>query len=124
MPDVPPNPGRGLTTMSPTSFFADMVDHHRGPGFFTAVAGSAVLGSEFLLIGGDARAAAALWTLAVLLWLLLTYAILVSFTVKQTSPASTKASAARGCWPSWRPSRWPCWRHCSQPSSASRTRCG
>jgi len=31
-------------------FFGDMVDHQRGPGFFTFVAGSCVLGSQFVLI--------------------------------------------------------------------------
>src|SRR5690348_4737719 len=34
----------------PRPFFADMVDHLRGPGFFTIVAGTSVLGSQFVLL--------------------------------------------------------------------------
>lgn len=31
-------------------FFADMTDHRFGPGFFTAVAGSGILGTQILLM--------------------------------------------------------------------------
>jgi tellurite resistance protein TehA-like permease len=34
----------------PRLFFTDMTDHQLGPGFFTAVAGSCILGAQFLLI--------------------------------------------------------------------------
>ena len=34
----------------PRRFFGDMVDHLRGPGFFTAVAGTSVLGSQFVML--------------------------------------------------------------------------
>ena len=33
----------------PRLFFADMTDHKVGPGFFTAVAASCILGTQFLL---------------------------------------------------------------------------
>ena len=36
-------------------FFGDMVDHLRGPGFFTTVAGTSVLGSQFVLLAADDR---------------------------------------------------------------------
>ena len=42
-------------------FFGDMVDHLRGPGFFTMVAGTAVLGSQCALLASEYRAAVALW---------------------------------------------------------------
>src|SRR5215469_12333313 len=32
---------------------SDFADHRRAPGFFTIVAGSGVLGSQFVLIAGD-----------------------------------------------------------------------
>ena len=68
-------------------FFADLVDHRRGPGYFTMVAGSAILGAQCLLIGGQEPAATALFALAGLLWLLLTYAIFASFAIKRDKPA-------------------------------------
>ena len=71
----------------PRRFFADMFDHRRGPGYFTMVAGSAILGSQFMLIGSDARAAIALFAVAGVLWLMLTYAIFASFTIKHDKPA-------------------------------------
>ena len=40
-------------------FFADMADHLRGPGFFTTVAGTAVLGTQCIVIAGSYRAGVA-----------------------------------------------------------------
>jgi tellurite resistance protein TehA-like permease len=34
-------------------YFADMLDHLRGPGYFTMVAGSGVLGSQFVVFTAD-----------------------------------------------------------------------
>lgn len=65
----------------------DLVDHQRGPGFFTAVAGSCVLGSQFVLISANYRAALSLWILGIVLWVLLTYTILTAFTIKENKPS-------------------------------------
>ena len=65
----------------------DLIDHQRGPGFFTAVAASCILGSEFVLISEDFRAALVLWVLGIVLWGLLTYAILTAFTIKENKPS-------------------------------------
>ena len=35
----------------------DLVDHSRGPGFFTLIAGTCVLGSQLDLVAGDTAAA-------------------------------------------------------------------
>lgn len=64
----------------------DLVDHQRGPGFFTVVAGSCILGTEFVLISANYRAALVLWILGIVLWLCLTYTILTAFTVKENKP--------------------------------------
>jgi tellurite resistance protein TehA-like permease len=77
-------------------FFADLVDHRRGPGYFTTVAGSAILGSQCLLIGGREQAAVALFAVAGLLWLLLTYTIFASFTIKRDKP--TLEDGIGGAW--------------------------
>jgi tellurite resistance protein TehA-like permease len=42
-------------------FFGDMVDHLRGPGFFTTVVGPSALGCQFVLLAGDYRAGTVLW---------------------------------------------------------------
>ncbi|HKW98652.1 MAG TPA: tellurite resistance/C4-dicarboxylate transporter family protein [Bryobacteraceae bacterium] len=65
----------------------DLVDHQRGPGFFTAVAASSVLGSQFVLITANFRIAIALLFLAIALWVLLIYTILTAFTIKEDKPA-------------------------------------
>src|SRR5215204_835379 len=43
-----------------TRFFprvrADITDHVRGPGFFTVVAGTCVLGSQLLIVSGQGKA--------------------------------------------------------------------
>ena len=71
----------------PRRFFADMVDHLRGPGFFTTVAASSVLGSQFAVLASDFRSAVALWAVAVVLWTGLTYTIFAAFTIKDHKPA-------------------------------------
>ena len=64
----------------------DMLDHGRSVGFFTTVAGTCVLGSQFLLIAGSWLAGAALWVLGTALWALITYAVLTILTVKASKP--------------------------------------
>ena len=68
-------------------FWADVIDHKRGVGFFTSVAASCVLGTQFLLIAEWRTAAIALWCLGILLWLVLTYTVFTSFAVKEVKPS-------------------------------------
>ena len=77
-------------------FFADMADHLRGPGFFTTVAGTAVLGTQCIVIAGSYRAGVAAWALAGLLWFVLTYTIFTAFTIKQHKPSLDKGIS--GAW--------------------------
>jgi tellurite resistance protein TehA-like permease len=70
----------------PSLFFGDMTDHRTGPGFFTAVAASSVLGSQCLLIAGDLAIASVLLGVTIVLWIALTYTIFTAFTVKQQKP--------------------------------------
>ena len=70
----------------PRRFFGDMTDHRRGPGYFTVVAGTAVLGSQFVLLANDYRAGTVLWVLALALWTGLTYTIFAGLTVKEHKP--------------------------------------
>jgi len=70
----------------PTRVLADLADHLRGPGFFTTVAATAVLGSQFALFGTSDLLAMALGVIAAVLWLCFTYAIFTAFTIKQDKP--------------------------------------
>ena len=80
----------GLTVLRavrfPRLFFGDLTDHQRGPGFFTAVAGSCILGTQVLLIAGDARAATGFLIGGGALWIGITYTVFPAFTVKAGKP--------------------------------------
>ena len=70
----------------PQRFFGDMVDHLKGPGYFTMVAASGIVASQCLLQLGHLPLALALWGCAVLLWLGLMYTIFTAFTIKRDKP--------------------------------------
>lgn len=77
-------------------FFADFTDHKLAPGFFTIVAATGVLGSQFIIISRLADVAVALWLLTLILWLITTYAVFTSMIVK-----SEKPSIAQGLHGGW-----------------------
>src|SRR5205085_2430650 len=52
---------------------ADLTDHVRGPGFFTVVAGTCVLGSQLVIVAGRYEAAGVLWLVGLLLWGIIMY---------------------------------------------------
>ena len=68
------------------SFLSDIRDHARGPGFFTWVAGTGVLGAQFLLVVRLPAIALGLWVLTLVLWLFLTYTIFTALSVKEAKP--------------------------------------
>lgn len=70
----------------PDRFLADVSDHGRGVGFFTTVAATCVLGSQFILLRGDYRSALVLWMLGIVLWLVVTYTVFTAITIKQHKP--------------------------------------
>ena len=80
----------------PRRFFGDMIDHLRGPGFFTTVAGTGVLGSQCVLLVANFHAAAVLWGLAIVLWIAVTYTIFTGFAVKSNKPTLDKGIS--GAW--------------------------
>ena len=75
---------------------ADITDHVRGPGFFTVVAGTCVLGSQLVIVAGQYSAAGLLWLLGVLLWVLVTYTFFASVTVRENKPPLE--SGINGAW--------------------------
>lgn len=63
----------------------DLADHLLGPGFFSAVAATSVMGNQLILIGAY-QLALGLWIFGVFLWTILTYAILTTLTIKEVKP--------------------------------------
>jgi tellurite resistance protein TehA-like permease len=72
--------------LHPRRFFGDMIGHLAGPGYFTTVAGTGILASQFLVLRENIYVGSALWLLAVFLWIGLTYTIFTAFTVKPEKP--------------------------------------
>lgn len=80
----------------PDFFFRDLIDHNRGVGFFTIVAGTGVVGSQLVVILGRYTVAMVLWVLALVLWAGFTYTIFTAFTVKENKPSL--AEGINGGW--------------------------
>ena len=70
----------------PADVAADLTDHQRGVGFFTAVAASSVLGSQLMILVAARNVAIALWFLTLVLWAVLLYAVFTALTVKEVKP--------------------------------------
>jgi tellurite resistance protein TehA-like permease len=77
-------------------FKADASDHARSPGLLTFVAGSCVLGSQFVLISGNLQIAALLYYTGIAAWFFLIYLIFTVITVKSEKPAINDAIS--GVW--------------------------
>lgn len=65
---------------------ADLTDHSRGPGFFTVIAGTCVLGSQLLIVAGRYQVATLLWFVGLLLWAIVMYAFFTAVTVRENKP--------------------------------------
>lgn len=89
-----------LTLLRLVYFFprllADLSSHARGPGFFTLVAGTCVLGSQLIIVAGYYPAALWLWLLGLLLWLLVMYAFFTAVTVREENPGLERG--LNGAW--------------------------
>jgi tellurite resistance protein TehA-like permease len=64
----------------------DLNSHARGPGFFTVVAGTGVLGSEIMILTGRAGVAHALWIAGIVLWVVVMYAFFAAAVVRESKP--------------------------------------
>jgi tellurite resistance protein TehA-like permease len=65
----------------------DIKNHLRGPGFFTIVAATSVLGSELLIVAGESRIASVLWLVGLLLWVVIMYSFFTAVTVREEKPS-------------------------------------
>jgi tellurite resistance protein TehA-like permease len=80
----------------PRRFFSDLIDHNRSVGFLKMVAGSCVLGSQWLLVFQNLQVARLLWFFGLGLWMTLTYTVFTALTVKESKPAL--AEGINGGW--------------------------
>ena len=65
---------------------ADLSSHGRGPGFFTLIAGTCVLGSQLIIVTGNYSVASLLWLLGIFLWLLVMYTFFTAVTIREEKP--------------------------------------
>jgi tellurite resistance protein TehA-like permease len=89
--NIPVYAGLWIVTLArlrlyPANVAVDFTSHIRGVGFFTTVAATSVLGTQFLLIGRLPRVATAFWIVGIALWAVLTYAIFAALTVRRSKP--------------------------------------
>lgn len=84
------------TTCFPRFLVGDMVDHARGPGFFTLVAGTCILGSQFQVLLQWSGVAAVFWWIGCLLWVVIMYLFFISVTTRSHKP--TLDTGINGAW--------------------------
>lgn len=75
---------------------ADVKSHARGPGFFTLIAGTCVLGTQLLLVVGSQAAAWGLWGVGIVLWLVVMYAFFTAVITRPNKP--TLETGINGAW--------------------------
>lgn len=73
------------------AFLDDLGDHGRGPGFFTLIAGTEVLGSQLVVIKDLYTWGIMFWSLAFLLWIILMYTFFTIIIVKKVKPVIEEA---------------------------------
>lgn len=67
----------------PQSFLADVIDYDHGVSLLTIVAGTCILGSQFVTVIHREAVATALWIWGCVLWVGLTYAVFAGITVRK-----------------------------------------
>jgi tellurite resistance protein TehA-like permease len=80
----------------PEKLLRAFLDHLHGPGFFTLVAGTSVLGAQTFTVEHAESVAIALWYLTVSLWCLFTYPFFIAMTIVERKAALT--SSINGGW--------------------------
>jgi tellurite resistance protein TehA-like permease len=80
----------------PSRLIADLSNHRLGAGFLSIVAGTNVLGSQFVILTSNQIIGLILWILGVALWLILIYTIFTVLTVKEEKPPLE--SGINGAW--------------------------
>jgi tellurite resistance protein TehA-like permease len=75
---------------------SDLNDHMRGPGFFTVVAATCVLGSQLVIVAAQFQIATILWIVGIFCWIVIMYAFFTAVTVREEKPPLQKGIS--GTW--------------------------
>lgn len=70
----------------PKRVWTDFTSHAKGPAFFTVVAGTCVLGSQFAILQHSQLVPLVLWWIGLVLWIALIYMFLAAVTVAEPKP--------------------------------------
>jgi tellurite resistance protein TehA-like permease len=76
--------------------FGDVVDHHRGPGYFNFVAATCILGSQFYIVNGWVEAAWFMWWVGLILWAVINYGFFGAVTMDRSKRTLDKG--LNGTW--------------------------
>lgn len=71
----------------PRRVIQDLGDHEKGPGFFTVVAGTCVLGAQLQLVLKQSGVALVLWIVGIALWALVMYGFFTAVVVRERKPS-------------------------------------
>ena len=69
------------------NLLTDLKDYIRGPGFFTIIAGTSILGNQFVLLAGNLAVSICLWFMAAILWFVLIYTFFTAVIVREQKPS-------------------------------------
>lgn len=86
----------GRLLIYPRRVWEDLASHGRGPGFFTVVAGTCVLGTQLTVLTDAVVTSRVLWVAGIALWLAVTYAFLTAVVVRPQKPPF--GEAINGSW--------------------------
>jgi tellurite resistance protein TehA-like permease len=74
----------------------DLTSHTLGPGFFTCIAGTCVLGSQLIVVTNSYAIAFFLWMFGIVLWIAIMYIFFTAVTIRGHKP--TIAEGINGAW--------------------------
>jgi tellurite resistance protein TehA-like permease len=78
------------------AFETDFATHKKGPGFFTLIAGTNILGVQYMLLKQMAQPAIFLWIVGIVLWVAVMYDFLFTIITKKQDPPL--AEGINGIW--------------------------
>lgn len=80
----------------PSRVVGDLLDHARGPGYFTWVAATCILGTAAVVLLGRPDVGAAAWLFGVLLWIVIMYGFFTAVVTREDKP--TLEAGINGAW--------------------------
>lgn len=75
----------------PAAVARDLSDHLRGPGFFTIVAATSVIGAQTIALGHFGTIGSGIWYIAITLWIVIMYSFMVAMAVTELKPDLQRA---------------------------------